>query len=113
MEHLFSFHDKTIVIDAKTWKMEHPISEAILLNNIVVVIYEPIAQEEKFRQFQNMVAFDLAGQKIWTAEHPTNTTNDCYINFVKTKPLTVWNFACYLCEIDPATGRIIKAQFTK
>jgi hypothetical protein len=59
------------------------------------------------------IGFDLAGRRLWTAQHPTNETTDVYVNFLNRSPLSAWSFACYVCVLDPQTGRLLSAEFTK
>jgi hypothetical protein len=65
------------------------------------------------RPAQNLVAYDLHQSELWRAENPEGGGADAYVNFLSENPLTAWNFACYVCTIDPGTGRLIEKQFTK
>ena len=106
------FKGKTVELDEQKWDVEYPIHDARLIEETVVIIYEYMSGPGH-RQFRNLEAFDLQGKKLWTAEHPSNMTADVYVDFQKEKPLTLWNFGCYICEIDLANGKLLKAQFTK
>jgi hypothetical protein len=79
---------------------------------LVALIYEYTAGP-RHRQFQNLEGFDLAGRRLWTAEHATSETTDVYVNFLERGPLGAWSFACYVCVLDPRTGRLLSAEFTK
>lgn len=92
--------------------MPHPILDARQIDDRVVVIFDYM-DFPRWRQAHNLMAFDLSGRELWTAEHPTNQTNDCYVNFLKDKPLTVGNFASYVCVIDATTGKLLDSNFTK
>jgi hypothetical protein len=108
-----SFDGKRVSVGAQEWEVEYLIQDAIIIDGKVLVLYDPDARPNRYGQFRNLVAFNLKGEKIWTAEHPTNGTADVYIEIVKKEPFTVWNFACYNCTINPANGKLVEAIFTK
>lgn len=60
----FSFNGNTISAENKLWTVKYPIEDARIINNKIVVLYNPSAQVEKFRQFRNLAAFDLNGQLL-------------------------------------------------
>ena len=109
-----SFSGDQVQIGKRSWKAEFPIRDAVMLGDKVILLYDPDSSEAiRFRQFQNLVAYSVHGEKLWTGEHPTNETAAVYINFMSSNPLRVWNFACFVCEINPTNGKLIQAQFTK
>ena len=110
----FSFAGDVVQLGESSWKVEYPIREAVMLGDKIVLLYDPDSPEAiHFRQFRNLVAYNTHGEKLWTAEHPTNETAGVYVNFMSSDPLRVWNFACFVCEINPANGKLIQAEFTK
>ena len=110
----FSFSGDHVQIGKSSWKVEFPIRDAVVLGDKVILLYDPDSPEAiRFRQFKNLVAYNVHGEKLWTAEHPTNETAAVYVNLMSSNPLRVWNFGCFVCEIDPANGKLIKAEFTK
>ncbi len=92
--------------------MPHPILESRKIGDRILIIYDYM-DYPRYKQAQNLMAYDLDGNVLWTAEHPTNTTADCYVNFISEDPLWVWNFACYECRIDINSGKLIDKVFTK
>ena len=112
----FSFSGNRIQIGERYWEVEYPIGDAVLLDDKIIVLYDTGSAEAQlinFRQFRNLVAYDLNGKKLWTAEHPTNETAGAYIEFLSSNPLKVWNFVGFICEINPMNGKLIKSEFTK
>ena len=101
-----------MTVGDKKWDVAYPIEDCALVADKVIVIYDQMAGPT-WRQFRNLVAFDLEGRKIWTAEHPTNETADVYLKITKADPLTVWNFGCFICRIDLETGKLLESTFTK
>ena len=65
------------------------------------------------RPAQNLVAFDRKGKELWKAKNPSSAPTDAYVNFIDNEDLVVGNFAGYRCKIDPDTGDVLDAQFTK
>jgi len=67
----------------------------------------------KYRQFNNCKAFDINGNLIWTAEHPTNAPSDFYVDFMDSESNRLWIFGCFVCKLDFKTGKLRHADFTK
>lgn len=111
----FKFEENIVSINDQTWTVDYPIIDAKIKDDRVFLIFDQMAGPS-WRQFQNLKAFDLEGNELWTAQHPTSTTSDYYVDFKdegENGSLIVWNFACYICEIDPETGKLINSTFTK
>jgi len=109
---MIAIQDRQLRIGDTVLDMPHPILDARQIGDRIVVIFDYM-DYPKWRQAQNLEAFDLTGKKLWTAEHPTNETADCYVNFMGDDPLTLGNFAGYKCVIDESTGKLLKSEFTK
>lgn len=107
------FKNKALKIDDQTYELDHQIRDARIIGDLAVVIFSFDESIPKYRQFNNCQAFDKTGKLIWTAEHPTNTTADFYVEFMDSKNNKLWNFGCFICEIDFKTGKLIQADFTK
>ena len=110
--HPVTFEGRTLHVAGETWSVDYPISDACLIDDVVVVIHDYMSGPPR-SQFRNAEGFDVVGRKLWTAEHPTNETVDAYVKFIDWDPLVLWNFACFRCTIDPSTGKLLKAVFTK
>jgi hypothetical protein len=108
-----SFEANTLDVAGRAWSWRFPIADARLVDDVVVVIYDYMAGSSQNAAFPNVEGFDLSGRKLWTAEHPTNGPADVYVEFIQLRPLILWNFACYRCTIDPATGKLLDAVFTR
>jgi hypothetical protein len=90
----------------------HPVADARRIGDRIVVIYEYMSGPKR-AAFHNVEAFDDAGRKLWTAENPGTGATDAYVEFMSEEPLIIWNFACFRCTIDPATGKLLNAEWTK
>jgi hypothetical protein len=65
-------------------------------------------------QRENLACFDVDGHTKWTAKLPTSDPTDCFIAVRMDGDLVLANsFSCYTVWLDAATGRTIRAQFTK
>ena len=102
----------TIFVNGVRWDLGRPVLDSCQIGHRVIVIFDPMSYPRN-KQAKNMVAFDLDQNEVWTAAHPTNQTSDAYLKFTKCDPLQAWNFACYLCTIDPVNGQLLGAIFTK
>lgn len=107
-----TYNDRTITISGYSWKVDFPVRDLRVVGRSLIVLYDYMSGPNH-RQFKNLEAFDFKGNKLWTAEHPDNATSSVYVNFQKDDPLTIWNFGCYSCEIDPRSGKLLNAIFTK
>lgn len=79
----------------------------------VIVLFDPDEYIPKVGQFNNLIALDINGNKLWEAELPTTETGDCYFKILSNSPIKAKSFKSYNCEIDVDTGKIISKEFTK
>ncbi len=107
------FQNKELIIDGVKFDLAQTIENVRIIENLAVVIFKYDNDVPRYRQFNNCQAFDTNGTLVWTAEHPTNTTADFYVGFMDSKDNKLWNFSCFICELDFKTGKLIKADFTK
>jgi hypothetical protein len=101
-----------VSVAGQTWQAPWPVKQAAVIGGRVVLLYDYMAGPQA-HQFRNLEAFTFGGQRLWTAEHPTSDPTDAYVEIVSTDPLTVWDFACYRCIINPTDGRLVQSEFTK
>ena len=92
--------------------MPHPILDTRQIGDRILVIYDYM-DFPRWRQAHSLVAYDIDGNELWTAEHPTRETSDCYVNFMSDEPLWIGNFAGFKCQIDLVNGKLIEKIFTK
>lgn len=107
-----TFTGKVISVGGKSWTVPYPVHDARKVGNRIIVIYDYMSGP-RGAPFQNLEAYDTDGVKLWTAPNPSKSPADAYVDFMSEAPLIVWNFACYRCTVDPATGRLIETVFTK
>jgi hypothetical protein len=107
-----SFEGDRVFVGTEAWRAPYPIADLRRLGDTIALIYDHFAGPN-WRQFQNLEGFSLDGRKLWTAEHPTTEAADSYVAFLDSDGLVAWNFACYVCTLDPATGRLLSAEPTK
>ncbi len=107
-----SFEGNQICVGSRKWAVPYAIENCTLIGDRVVVLYE-LMSGRIWWQFKNLEAFDLEGHKLWTAEHPTNESADAYVQLLSLEPFTAFNFVGFVCQIDLATGKILKKEFTK
>ena len=107
-----SISGQTVSVAGHVWQAPWPIRQGVIIDDRVILLYDYMAGP-KDRQFRNLEAFSFSGKRLWTAEHPTSDIADVYVEFISINPLTVWDFACYRCIIDPSNGRLTESHFTK
>lgn len=64
---------------------------------------------------RNVEAFDLNGNKLWVIEAQGGyKESDFYTGLsLRDGRIHAFNFQCYDCVIDEATGKVISSHFTK
>ena len=107
-----TFEAEQVFVGGASWRAVYPIVDLRVVGDTGAVIYDHLAGPH-WHQFRNLEGFSLDGRRLWTAEHPTAETADSYVSFLDGEGLVVWNYACYVCTIDPATGQLLSATFTR
>jgi len=66
------------------------------------------------KHFQNLSRCSASGKSLWTAELPTRSDSDAYVNVqVDGKQVIAWSWSCYRVELSIETGAIENVVFTK
>lgn len=60
---------------------------------------------------KNLLAYSYDGHLLWEAEFPSDV--DYYYRISSQQPLRVNSFSSFRCEIDAATGKILRKEFYK
>jgi hypothetical protein len=107
-----TFSGNRVTVGDQSWTVPHPVRDARRIADRIVVIYDYMSGP-KHEAFHNVEAFDDAGQKLWTAENPGAGAADAYVEFTSEDPLIIGNFTGFQCTIDPRTGKLLHAEFTK
>ena len=92
--------------------VEHPVLEAHLIGEQVVVIFDWMAFDAAAAA-RNLFCYDLAGKPLWRAEDVGMGSSDAYTAVVQEAPLWVGNFSGFACRIDEASGKVLERRFTK
>lgn len=111
----------TVIVGSVELDPGYPVREVFDLEGRVIVLLDPDAYlkdpdypKERRRgesPLRNLRAYSSSGELLWEAEFPEQA--DYYYRIVSRSPLVALSFSSYRCRIDPATGRIIEAQFLK
>jgi hypothetical protein len=94
------------------FRAAHPVLEAHLVGNRVLVVYDYMAFE-RGAPARNLYCYALTGEELWRAEDIGMGPTDAYTNVVREEPVWVGNFAGFDCRIDLANGRVAEKRFTK
>lgn len=111
-------------IDGKAIETPSPIREAFAVECGVVVLMDqfadlkgPILDIREVRNAPkgtNLFCYTPDGILLWKAELPKgNSQEDYYYRVLSRSPLIVNSFSSYSCEIDAATGKILRKEFYK
>lgn len=116
-----NLHNGTVIVGSVELDTGYPAMEAFGLEDRVIVLLDPDAYlkdpdypKERRRgkdALRNLRAYSRSGELLWEAEFPEEA--DYYYKIVSRLPLVALSFSSYRCRIDPATGRIIEAEFLK
>jgi hypothetical protein len=105
------FENRTLRIGSIIVELEHPIVEAFLAGDLVVVLFR--YDSDPRMRFENLRAFTRQGALAWVAELPTSSGLDAYVEVASRDPLVVASWSCHRCTLDPRTGRVTGKTFTK
>jgi len=113
-ENRMTYDGSRITIGADRWEAPVPVLDAARVGELAILVLDwtPLSKNQ-FGQAQNLRAYTLDGREVWTAEHPTSGTADCYTKIARREPLVVHTFAGYDCRIEPSSGRLLESVFTK
>ena len=96
----------------KLWRFTKQVLQARRMDDRIFVIFDYMAYP-KGRPAQNLIAYDLEQNELWSAKNPTDMPTDAFVNFCSGDSLRVSNFAGYICTIDPKDGSVLDSTFTK
>lgn len=119
-----TYYDSLLEIDGKVVEMPSPIREAFIVERRIIVLMDqfadlkgPILDIKEVRNAPkgtNLLCCSPDGIVLWEAELPTGeNAEDYYYRISSRSPLVLNSFSSYRCEIDPATGKIIRKDFFK
>lgn len=116
-----SFSNKTLIVDGNHFQLRWRVLSAVEEGDKVLVLFDPdsylLDQEYKDMRrrgapaIRNLIAVSKTGDQLWEAEMPEAA--DYYYHIVSHNPLIVHSFSSYKCEIDLASGAIIRNEFLK
>jgi hypothetical protein len=104
--------EKKFIFNGETWSFDKKIYEVRVIEGTILIIFDWM-EWPKDKLAPNLEAYDLANNKLWTAENIGMGGADAWVGIHNEKPLQVHNFAGYLCDIDIKKGKVLKSQFTK
>ena len=108
-----TFDDRLPRIGTTSVTLEHPVREAFLLDGRVIVLLDPDSQAAAGKTFRNLIALDLSGRPLWTADPPTARPADACTRIVSRVPLRADSFSSFECEVDASTGNLVGTKFFK
>jgi hypothetical protein len=119
-----TYNGSQLQIDGKVVATPSPIRDAFLVKCGVIVLMDqfadlkgPILDIREIRNTPkgtNLFCYSSDGVVLWKADLPTEEkVEDYYYRVSSWSPLVVNSFSSYRCEIDPATGKIIRKDFFK
>lgn len=108
---MIEIENRTVRFDGREISLDYPVYDARLVGEMLLVLFRP--DSRKGGQFRNLVAFDLAGRELWTAELPTSSGVDAYYEIISDRPIIADSYCSYRCTIDERSGRITKKEFYK
>jgi hypothetical protein len=114
-------HDGDIVrIDGKPVRMEYMVRDAFWAAGRAIVLLDPDAfldhpayggRKAPRGPVKNLRAYSPAGELQWEAQQPE--FDDHYYLIESHEPLVALSFSAFRCDIDPATGHIVKKKKLK
>ncbi|AMJ65808.1 hypothetical protein [Hymenobacter sp. PAMC 26628] len=91
--------------------MEFKVLETQQFEEVLLVIYNWMEFSREVPTL-NLYAYGLDGGRLWIAEE--RHSGDFFTGFVGgRKMIRVSTWDCFLCTLDPATGKIVGSEFAK
>lgn len=109
----FSFNNRSLLIGSKTIEQRAKVIDARENCGLIVVFLDGDEKELRKERFQNIRAYTLDGQLAWDADLPSEHPADAYWSISFGNPIVAMSFSSHKCEIDPKTGKIVRAEFYK
>ncbi|MEM1370058.1 MAG: hypothetical protein AAGG02_19050 [Cyanobacteria bacterium P01_H01_bin.15] len=107
------FNESVLRVDDTDHVLDFPIIDAATDGDRVYVVFDYTAFP-KNKPAGNLSAYDKDGHRLWTVSgNPIDHPTAAYTNIIDLKPLTVGNFAGFVCQINETTGELIQSDFTK
>ncbi len=110
---MIAFCERLLTIDGTTHELEHPIKLALESGSNVIVLFKKDGQDTRMKGFRNLICISRQGKRLWVAELPTTENMDRYYAIASSQPLIAYSVCSYECEIDPTSGRVVRASFFK
>jgi len=106
------FDGRVLRIDSLRVELEHPIAEAFVLGELVVVLFPYEAAPRSYGAFDNLIALTRRGERAWVAELPTHG-NDAWVDILSREPLVATSWSSLQCTLDPRSGKILRTDVVK
>jgi hypothetical protein len=103
--------DGRLLLNGVPIRTPYRVQEAVVSDERAIALYDPDDAPREYGSFANLVAMDAEGSELWKAELPQSPAS--YYKLVSVDPLVALSWASFRCTIDPATGRILEAQWFK
>jgi hypothetical protein len=103
-----SWRGRTLEVDGRGIELPFPISRALVVRDLIVVLYDPRAEPGWTGVFENLTGLNADGDVVWTAALPTDYTGDTYLDVeVDEGKLVATSWSGRRVVIAPESGRII------
>jgi hypothetical protein len=103
-----SWHGRTLRIGERDVELEFPISQAMVVRDVIVVLYDHGAQPGWPGVFENLIGVNADGDIIWTADLPTDYTGDSYLEVeFDAGSLVASSWSGRRVVVAPGSGRIV------
>ena len=104
---------RTIHLESGGVLLAYPITTAVQVGDLVLVLYDPGASKQKFGVFENVVGLSLDGHTRWEAQLPSSTTGDRYVELAVGDQIVAYSWSGFRCVLDADSGRIVSAEFLR
>ena len=106
------FRDNSVALAGGSLDVGYPVMDARDIDGLVVVLCNWMAFPQD-GPARNLFAYDQDGKLLWRAGDIGWGTTDAWTGITSEDPLVAFNFACFSCTIDPASGKVLDQRFTK
>jgi hypothetical protein len=106
-----SWRGSTLEIEGRETELAFPIARALVVRDVIAVLYDPQAQSGWIGVFENLIGVNADGEVIWTAALPTDYTGDHYLDIrYDSGRLMAQSWSGRQVVLDRDTGRIVSTE---
>ncbi|GAB4271365.1 MAG: hypothetical protein Tsb0018_03480 [Opitutales bacterium] len=112
----YNFDGKTVNVNGKKVTFDLNVDTVLEKDAILMILLYGGGEQPTCKTYhsRNIFGVNAEGEIVWQVEAPTKDPVDLYTQLTESEgKIIAGSWSCFLCHIDPQTGRILDKEFTK